>query len=211
MKKRFFVVALVAMLAVPAFAQQHCPESDFRVVPVGGGASVRIVEYLGDNWTVNIPPTIRGLPVTHIGEFAFAGMRIDGWGRQVSTRIHLLNVTIPNSVTHIENGAFMGSQLTSVVIPDSVIHIGDMAFHGSNLASLTIGNNVRIIGLMAFAGNQLTSVAIPNSIVEIGYLAFISNRLTSVTIPFNAAGGLVWGERMRAIDAFDPGVTVTRR
>jgi len=76
LKKLIFGIALIVAGALFAYAQQYCPESDFRVAPVGDGVSIQIVEYLGDNWTVNIPSRIRNLPVTHIGNRAFMNSQL---------------------------------------------------------------------------------------------------------------------------------------
>jgi len=161
MKKLVLGIALVAMVTFAALAQQNCPESDFRAVPIDGGRAVRIVEYLGDNWTVRIPPRIRDLPVTHIGVNAFQ-------------RRNLISVTIPNTVTHIERAAFLGNQLTSITIPNSVIYIGGSAQYVSGRGVIAEG---------AFGDNQLASVTIGNSVILIGGGAFRGNRLSSVTIP----------------------------
>jgi len=120
------VLALTVMVAV-AFAAcaQHDHERYFEAIPIDGGRSVAIVEYLGNNRTVRIPPRIRNLPVTHIGEGAFRER-------------NLISVTIPNSVTSIGWAAFEGNQLTSVTIPSSVTHIGDAAFQFNQLTSVTI-------------------------------------------------------------------------
>jgi hypothetical protein len=92
---------------------------------------------------------------------------------------------IPNSVTSIGDGAFLGNQLTSVTIPDSVTSIGDSAFWNNQLTSVIIPNSVTSIGDRAFLNNQLTSVIIPNSVTSIGDYAFWNNQLTSVTMPTN--------------------------
>ena len=93
---------------------------------------------------------------------------------------------IPNSVTSIEDYAFIGcSGLTSVTIPNSVTSIGDRAFAScSGLTSVTIGNSVTSIGDFAFYDcSGLTSVTIPNSVTSIGESAFFNcDGLTSVTI-----------------------------
>ena len=59
MKKLVLGIALMVMVAFSVPAQQNCPENHFRAEPVDGGRSVRITGYLGDNWHVRIPPTIR--------------------------------------------------------------------------------------------------------------------------------------------------------
>ena len=128
MKKNLILGIILVMMVFSACNQEqqarvvYCPESDFQVEPVDGGVSVRITRHVGDSWEVNIPSRIRDLPVTHIGNRAF---------RQGT----LINVTIPDSVTHIEGGtwgAFENNQLTSVTIPYSVTSIGVRHFGVTN-------------------------------------------------------------------------------
>jgi len=114
MRKLVFGIALITMVVVSACAR-YCPESDFRVEAVNGGASVRIVEYVGANQVVRIPSRINRLPVSIIGKGAFQGKS-------------LTHVTIPGSVTHIEDWAFSNNQLTGVTIANGVTHIGNGAF-----------------------------------------------------------------------------------
>ena len=96
-------------------------------------------------------------------------------------------VNIPNSVTKIEDGAFLScSSLTSVTISNGVTSIGSQAFDSCRgLAFVTIPNNVTSIGFGVFAGcRNLTSVTISNSVTSIGERAFYGcSGLTSVTIP----------------------------
>jgi hypothetical protein len=54
------------------------------------------------------------------------------------------DITIPNTVTAIEQSAFSNNQLTSVIIPGSVTMIGEFAFAENQLTSITIGANVDI-------------------------------------------------------------------
>ena len=102
------------------------------------------------------------------------------------TCVNLTEVTIPDSVTSIDDNAFHGyNNLTSITIPDSVTSIGSEAFYGcTNLTSVTISNGVTSIGDSAFYGcSSLTSVTIPNSVTSIGEYAFNGcDSLTSVTI-----------------------------
>ena len=98
----------------------------------------------------------------------------------------LTSITIPNSVTTIDNFAFRGcSSLTSITIPNSVTSIGEEAFNEcSNLASITIPSSVTAIGDYTFQYcSSLTSVNIPNSVTTIGYYAFRGcSSITSVNI-----------------------------
>ncbi len=121
----------------------------------------------------------------------------------------LTSITIPGSVTFIENFAFWDcSSLTSVTIGSSVTSIGTFAFYHcisltsitipssvtfmdggvfsgcSSLTSVTIGSSVTSIENSTFEGCcSLTSVTIPSSVTSIGSAAFEGcSSLTSVTI-----------------------------
>ena len=124
---------------------------------------------------VTSPSTVRDLPVTEIGDFAFHGCS------------SLTEVTIPDSVTTIGNSALYDcASLTSVTIPDSVTSIGNWAFsYCTSLISVTIPDSVTSIGEFAFRDcTSLISVTIPDSVTSIGYCTFYHcASLTSVTIP----------------------------
>jgi hypothetical protein len=138
------------------------PESDFEVELINGGKAIMITNYIGDKLDINIPPKIKNLPVTYIGNNAFEGEK-----------------SINNSAT------FFIGKITSVAIPKSVTVIGDYVFRGNQLTSVTIPNNVTSIGTGAFMLNQLTNITIPNSVTFIGGAAFVGSQLTSVTIGAN--------------------------
>ena len=107
------------------------------------------------------------------------------------------SITIPNSVTSIENGAFQDcSGLTSITIPNSVTSIGYYVFNNcSGLASIVVeaGNTVydsrdNCNALIETASNTLikgsNSSFIPEGVTSIGENAFsYCSGLTSVTIP----------------------------
>ncbi len=97
------------------------------------------------------------------------------------------NLTIPDTVTKINNYAFYGcTSLESVTIENGVTSIGGYAFKNcTSLASVTIGNGVTIIGGYAFSGcDSLTNVTIGDGVTSIGSYAFDGClSLTSITIP----------------------------
>lgn len=113
----------------------------------------------------------------------------------------LTSVTIPDSVTSIDDCAFDGcSGLTSITIPDSVTDIGHFAFYNcSELTSITIPDSVTSIGNQAFRGcDKLQNIYITDIAAwcEIPYLSnlmsygssnknlYINNELiTTLIIP----------------------------
>ena len=85
------------------------------------------------------------------------------------------SITIPNSVTEIEDRAFYECRnLSSITIPDSVTWIGRGAFgHCSSLREITIPDSVTWIGDGAFAGcSSLTGISMPKSLADLAEDAF---------------------------------------
>lgn len=99
----------------------------------------------------------------------------------------LTSLTLPNSVTTIENAAFTGcSGLKILNIGSNVTFIGNDAFSGcSRLTSLMLPNKLKSIGSGAFWGcSGLTSLIIPDSTSLIGDFAFYNcEELTTITFP----------------------------
>lgn len=85
------------------------------------------------------------------------------------------SVSIPNSVTTIEEGVFEHCGLLSVDIPNSVTSIGSQAFRGcDSLRTVNIPNSVTSIGASAFCDcKNLKTITIPNSVTSIGLFAFL--------------------------------------
>ena len=95
-------------------------------------------------------------------------------GKEAFRETCLTSISIPESVTKIDELAFWGcSALTSINIPDSMTEIGDRTFEGcSALTGITIPDSVTKIGEGAFYGCELTIITIPKSVTEIGHGAF---------------------------------------
>ena len=220
-------------IAVIRRQQQGSDENAFYVALTNDGAAVMIVEYVGSDTEVSIPPRIQGLPVTGIGADAFRGKKLTGIIIPDSVRSisqfafaenNLSSVIIPDSVRSINWGVFDENQLTSVTIPNSITGISFAAFRNNRLAGVIIPDSVTIIATAAFEGNQLTGINIPDSVTEIYGWAFAGNRLTEIDIPdsvtYIGEGAFARNKLTKVSvpsgadvnpDAFDPEVEVTRR
>jgi hypothetical protein len=78
---------------------------------------IYISNYNGESPIVEIPAEIAGLPVTHIGDFAFQGCA------------HVTTVKLPETLTDINCGAFWDcTSLAEINIPDSCDGFGEDAF-----------------------------------------------------------------------------------
>ena len=144
-KKSVISIVILLVLAVPLFAQEPTPASDFKYKLNSAGNGVVITGYTGTRTDVVIPAEIEGFPVMEI-EGAIAN-------------------TVGIQVYGLSGGAFRGSKITSVVFPNTKINIGRYAFNGSRLTSLTLPETINNIGDYAFTGCiELVSVTINMSI-----------------------------------------------
>jgi hypothetical protein len=130
---------------------------------------------------VIVPETLEGLPVTRVADYAF------GW--------ELSSITIPNTVTFIEDNAFSNcSPATTVNVPDSVTHVGISAFtRMSNLVESQFGGFAYLAttheaAIKSYSGAG-GNVTIPetiggNPVVYVFSSAFQnSTNLTSIALP----------------------------
>ena len=111
--------------------------------------------------------------VTDIGNCAFLGSK------------NLTEISIPNSVTHIEFSALGGTGLRSVRIPESIGSLPAAIFYGCHqLTSITTGP-VTYIGDYAFGEcESITSIEIPETVNYIGRQAFMEcTSLTHISLP----------------------------
>jgi hypothetical protein len=133
------------------------------------GQELTITKYLGSMKQVIIPAKINGVPVTTIGKGAFTYADISG-------------LTLPKSLTLIEDQAFWYSGITSITIPPGVTSIGSQAFYACNkLITVTLPDSPVKIGNFAFSNcTNLTTVTIPAKVSEAGYGAFANcDKLSS--------------------------------
>ena len=79
--------------------------------------------------------------------------------------INIDEISIPNTIVTIGNGAFSGSGLLEITIPDSVTTIGHaMCLNCVSLETVTIGSGVTLISPLCFSGNtNLETVDLSNN------------------------------------------------
>lgn len=152
----------------------NAPLFDFEFTPDNTAVIVTNYKCKGTAADVTIPSRYKGKPVTAIGHAAFFNSAVT-------------SVTIPDSVTSIDDNAFgFCSQLTNISIPNSVTYIGFSAFaHCTSLKSITLPSSLSSISEALFSGcSQLTTIHIPDSVPSIQSYAFYHCRnLETIRIP----------------------------
>lgn len=114
---------------------------------------------------------------------------VGGVGRFAFQDAGLRSVSLPDTITVIEEGAFQtsnlswGNRLGDLVIPDSVVTIGEGAFWGTRLTSLTLGSGLRTIEPQAFVDSELPELTLPDGLETIGGYAFFGGAFPTLTIP----------------------------
>ena len=96
---------------------------------------------------------------------------LDGYviGEYAFSKTSLASVSMPSSVTAIEDGAFSGCELlTEITIPDNVTSIGRYCFDGcKRLKTLTLGKSVESLGYNFLGGCvNITEFTVPKTITS---------------------------------------------
>jgi hypothetical protein len=118
---------------------------------------------------VDIPSTIGGNPVLVVGTNSFSDDAIT-------------SLTIPSSVTTIEQWAFRYNDITTLTIPNTILSIGEGAFDENQISTLTLGNGLTIIENDAFRRNYISVLTIPDSVITIEEFAFSLNNITELNL-----------------------------
>lgn len=137
-----------------------------------------IMQYLGDDKTLEIPEQLEGLDVLVLGENSFRDKYLD-------------TVTLPPTITSIGTRAFSNAIITwgdfndglaSVTFPAGLVSIGDYAFSNNSLTELTLPSSVTTLGSGTFSYNNFTSITIPDTITSMRNSFQYCPQLTSVTM-----------------------------
>ena len=203
MKRTWRVLLSLLLLAAPAAVQAQ------YTVSTNSDTTINIVRDTGAFGNVSVPASINSLPVTTVGQYAFANISnltsvvfpsgvagIGGFAFYLST--NLTNVGIPSTVTNIGTNVFADCYSLQAISVDPAnlfySSVGGALFDYSQITllqfpearsgSFTIPNTVTSVGNYAFAFCQgLTGVTIPSSVTNLGNFAFdFCTNLSSVTI-----------------------------
>lgn len=159
----FLVVAMLAVLVIPAFSAMADDAEDFDI---SGGI---LNAYVGAGGDVVIPDT-----VTQIADGAFQDTNVT-------------SVTIPSTVTAIGAYAFAEcTNLSSISIPGSVSSMGTGVFSNcGSLSSVDLGSTgISAVPARTFYNSAVSSVNLPASVGSIGDNAFAEcTSLGSINIP----------------------------
>lgn len=169
MKRSCYISILMVLfscfLSITVFATS--PEEDF----VMNGTELEL--YIGAGGDVVIPSVIDGKTVKTIGELAF-------WKAPITS------VVVPETVTKLEDWAFVDCvDLISVVLLGVEI-IGEVAFYYcENLTDVSLPDTLKTIEDEAFAYcSSLVSITLPSSVKTIEYGVFHAcTSLESIVIP----------------------------
>ena len=145
-------------------------------------------EVYNGNCLVKVNPDFEGHYTVREGTTAIAGGAFSGC-------LGVTSVTLPEDLTAIEAGLFVGCAIESIELPKSVKSIGASAFEGCQfLTSITIPEGVTEIGMWAFRGcDSLNSITIPEGVTEIEASAFGScEAMKKIVLP-RSLRGLGWG------------------
>lgn len=136
------------------------------------------------------------------------GTAILGYSEGFYNCKNLVSVTIADSVTRIEWGAFNSCEnLTAIRLPSGITEIPEHAFTGcKSLTSITIPDGVTTIGSGAFANcERLNNVIIPARVNSIGKYVFQSCKsLTSLTFQDPNGWHLTYGQAVESRILSDP-------
>jgi hypothetical protein len=134
----------------------------YSTVGQGNAQYIRINKYTGSVTKLIIPDKINNLPVREIGSGAF-------------TYSPVSSVTLPSTLTTIDDTAFWYSGIVNLVIPEGVTFIGKQAFsYCPALVKLSLPASLKTVKEFAFMGcPKLSSVSINQDCdMSLGYGAF---------------------------------------
>lgn len=161
------------------------PGLEYRLLEGDAAYGVKVGPEARGLTEIYIPATYNGKPVTKILQEAFGSNQPTA--DKSSACIYLRTVHLPNSITAIEDYAFMNCVLLeSIALPDGLKSIGKYAFKGcQQLTAIAIPDSVESIGTACFAScGKLESATLSAKLTEIAPSLFQKcTKLRAIDIP----------------------------
>jgi hypothetical protein len=148
------------------------------------GSYYTVTGYTGNEKDIVIPSEHDGVPVKVIGEYAFFSTEIESiylnFGIEkieknaFSYCTKLLDITLCDSLTTIEEYAFEYGRFTNITLPNSLEHLEKYAFkYCENLTEITLPTSLKVVGYRAFYNcTSLRFVTFSDGVEEIGEESF---------------------------------------
>lgn len=166
-------------------------EGDFKYI-VDGAGDATITGYTGSATTVEVPSSLAGHTVVAIGDFAFNATELTT--RPTGYQYHenyknITSITLPTTLIKIGKYAFSGTGLQGITIPESVTRIEESAFYKcADLTSATLPKDIGAIAEGLFSDcSELESITIPKNASRYIHDYAFDNCTNLQTITFEGA------------------------
>lgn len=153
-----------------------------------------VLAYSGTSNTIEIPAYVNNLPITAIGDGAYASPAVVGYIPPVWTKYMFPNNKLITSISfeegsklrHIGWVAFQGcTSLVNFETPISLSSIGENAFSNTGLWDKAPNNSIIYAGNWAvgYKGQEKENIEIKDGTVGIASCAFMNTSFKTITIP----------------------------
>ena len=98
--------------------------------------------------------------------------------------ISLTSVTIPETITLVEDSSFNGcTSIASVTVLGATKYASNVFYGCTNLETVSLGSSTNIGGAMFAGCSKITAITIPETVTSIGKEAFKGTSLTEINVP----------------------------
>lgn len=201
--QRLILPAAALALAWPASAQQTAQDvmaltrqerAALTSLTLTGDVTPEVLTIIRDEMVKLRTLKLEGTTMTEIPAFAFAG------------KSALVNVTLPDGLTTIGDGAFMTCvKITKLTIPSTVTTVGKLAFADTGLGTLTIGSGVTSLGNnFIFNCDKLKTITVEEgntAYCTVSGALYTADKSRLIKRPSKATGELTFPAELKTIDA----------
>ena len=168
------ILIIFNLFSITSYGAESSTESmlstdDFDITYVVENNEARITKVKKKIYTITVPDTIDGYPVTSIDSSAF----YKSYG----------TIIIPEGITSIGNFAFAYGSNLFVYFPDSLTNMGERLFYDSEINYVGLSPKLTHLPKSTFAWCILRNINLPPALKSIGPYAFTCSWLENITLP----------------------------